>query len=52
MNTLELKFAHKIGDFTLEVEQSLSSNAVTAIYGASGSGKTTLLRVIAVYLSH
>ena len=47
MNTLELKFAHKIGDFTLEVEQSLSSNAVTAIYGASGSGKTTLLRVIA-----
>ena len=47
MSTLELKFAHTIGDFTLEVEQSLSSKAVTAIYGASGSGKTTLLRVIA-----
>jgi len=34
-------------EFTLEVNLSLSSQGITAVYGASGSGKTSLLRCVA-----
>lgn len=35
------------GDFQLELDLSLPTNGVIALFGASGCGKTTLLRVIA-----
>lgn len=34
-------------NFTLAVEQTLSINSITAIFGPSGSGKSTLLNIIA-----
>ena len=36
-----------LSDFTLELDERLSLDGVTAIFGRSGSGKTTLLRAIA-----
>ncbi|MCH7588702.1 MAG: molybdenum ABC transporter ATP-binding protein [Chloroflexi bacterium] len=35
------------GDFVLDVDLSLPSQGITALFGPSGSGKTTLLRSIA-----
>lgn len=34
-------------DFTLEVDESLPANGITALFGPSGCGKTSLLRLIA-----
>ncbi|MFT4636029.1 MAG: molybdate transport system ATP-binding protein [Arenicella sp.] len=45
--SLELKFKLAYGDFNLDIEQTLSSTGVTALYGPSGSGKTSVLRAIA-----
>lgn len=48
MTMLELKLHCRGADgFSLALEESLSLEAVTAIYGPSGSGKTTLLECIA-----
>ncbi len=44
----QLMLTNKInGSFALDVEFSVPSEGVTAIFGESGSGKTTLLRCIA-----
>ena len=45
--SLELRFRIPRGEFTLDVEFSIPSDGVTAIFGPSGCGKTTLLRAVA-----
>ncbi len=45
--TIEARFHVKKGDFTLDVDLSVPSRGITALFGPSGSGKTTLLRAIA-----
>ncbi len=45
--TLDLKLALAYGEFSLEVNQAIPTQGITAIYGPSGSGKTTLLRAVA-----
>jgi molybdate transport system ATP-binding protein len=45
--SIHFKFKIQKGDFCLDVDQSISADGVTAIFGASGCGKTTLLRAIA-----
>jgi molybdate transport system ATP-binding protein len=47
MSTLALHVTLERADFTLEVQQELVLDGITALFGPSGSGKTTLLRVIA-----
>ncbi|MCJ8325127.1 MAG: molybdenum ABC transporter ATP-binding protein [Rhizobiales bacterium] len=44
---LKLKHAQKPNGFSLDIDISLPSHGVSAIFGASGSGKTSLLRCIA-----
>jgi len=44
---LEVKYQINKGDFSSTIDLKLSTNGITAIFGASGSGKTTLLRFIA-----
>ncbi len=45
--TIEARFKITKKDFTLDVDFSIPSKGVTAIFGPSGCGKTTLLRAIA-----
>ncbi len=45
--SIDIKLAFTRADFTLDLDISLSSTSVTAVFGRSGSGKTTLLRCIA-----
>ena len=45
--TVEARFRIERGDFTLDVDLSVSAQGITALFGPSGSGKTTLLRAIA-----
>jgi len=45
--TIEAKFKIKNKNFILDVDFSIPSKGVTAIFGPSGCGKTTLLRAIA-----
>ncbi|MBF0196159.1 MAG: molybdenum ABC transporter ATP-binding protein [Planctomycetes bacterium] len=45
--TIEAKFFIRRDDFTLDVDFSIPSRGVTAIFGPSGCGKTTLLRAMA-----
>jgi len=47
MNSIEARFHLDRKDFTLQVDLSLPSRGVTALFGPSGSGKTTLLRCMA-----
>ncbi|MWJ26920.1 molybdenum ABC transporter ATP-binding protein [Halomonas sp. ZH2S] len=44
---LQARFYVEHGDFTLDVEFSIPSYGVTALFGRSGSGKTTILRCLA-----
>lgn len=44
---IEVRFKLNYPGFTLDVDLSLPSTGVTALFGHSGSGKTTLLRSIA-----
>lgn len=37
----------QLGDFNLDVDESIPDNQTTVVFGASGSGKTTLIRCIA-----
>ncbi len=45
-NVLSLKFSTQFDDFTLSVNQCLSAQGITGVFGHSGSGKSTLLRLI------
>lgn len=47
MNAIQLRYTLARPSFKLNVELTLPSRGVTAIFGHSGSGKTTLLRCIA-----
>ena len=47
MNSIEARFHLDRKNFTLQVDLSLPSRGVTALFGPSGSGKTTLLRCMA-----
>ena len=43
---LEVRARLQLGDFALDVDQSIPLDGVTGLFGPSGSGKSTLLRVI------
>jgi molybdate transport system ATP-binding protein len=45
--TIEARFRFDRGGFVLDVDLSLPSRGITALFGHSGSGKTTLLRCVA-----
>ena len=45
--SIDARFRLDRGDFVLDVDLSIPSRGVTALFGHSGSGKTTLLRCIA-----
>jgi molybdate transport system ATP-binding protein len=47
LNTIDLKLVLALQEFNLDLELSLGSEGIIALYGPSGSGKTTLLRSIA-----
>jgi len=47
MSGVELKYAIRKGDFSLNVDTEIPASGITGIFGESGSGKTTLLRCIA-----
>jgi molybdate transport system ATP-binding protein len=43
---LKLNFTQRLGDLLLEVNETLPSKGITAIFGLSGAGKTSLINVI------
>lgn len=43
---LELDFSQQLGELALEVNTSLPTESITAIFGLSGAGKTSLINVI------
>lgn len=45
--TIEARFQIKKKDFSLDVDLTIPSKGITAIFGHSGCGKTTLLRAMA-----
>jgi molybdate transport system ATP-binding protein len=45
--SIKTRIAIQRGDFSLDVDLTLPSQGVTALFGRSGSGKTTILRAIA-----
>ncbi len=45
--SIDARFRVERGGFVLDVDLSLPSRGVTALFGRSGSGKTTLLRCVA-----
>ncbi len=45
--SIEARFCIDRGDFVLDVELSIPSRGITALFGPSGCGKTTVLRTIA-----
>lgn len=47
VKTIDMRYAHDLGSFRLDVALSLPMRGVTGVYGASGAGKTSLLRCIA-----
>lgn len=47
MSEIQACFKTSFGDFSLDVDITVPSRGVTALFGHSGSGKTTLLRCIA-----
>lgn len=47
MSTLNARFHGPVGSFRLDLEFTIPSRGVTALFGPSGCGKTTLLRCIA-----
>ena len=47
LNQIIAAFRISRDNFTLDVDLSIPSRGVTALFGLSGSGKTTLLRCIA-----
>ncbi|UCG73192.1 MAG: molybdenum ABC transporter ATP-binding protein [Chromatiales bacterium] len=47
MAQLTLDLQATLGDFSLQVDDQLQMDGITALFGPSGSGKSTLLRIIA-----
>ena len=47
MTTLKTNLSLSFEGFSLQVEDSVELDGITALFGSSGAGKTTLLRVIA-----
>ena len=47
MAELALDLQTSLGDFSLQVRDTLQLDGITALFGPSGSGKSTLLRIIA-----
>jgi len=47
MARLAVNLRATLGAFTLEVDDAVEMNGITALFGPSGSGKSTLLRIIA-----
>jgi molybdate transport system ATP-binding protein len=45
--SIQARFQHRYGGFTLDVDLNLPGKGVTALFGPSGCGKTTLLRCMA-----
>ncbi|MDX1538875.1 molybdenum ABC transporter ATP-binding protein [Arsukibacterium sp.] len=45
--TLTVQLSLALGEFSLQLNNSLPLNGITALFGRSGCGKTTLLRAIA-----
>lgn len=45
--SLDVRFTHRLGDFTLDVAFSIAATGVTALFGPSGSGKTATVNAIA-----
>ncbi len=45
--TIDARFRLHRGAFRLDVEFSIPTHGITALFGPSGAGKTTLLRAIA-----
>lgn len=43
---IEIQINHKLGDVTLNVDESIPSSGITAIFGRSGSGKTSLINAV------
>tara|TARA_A100001037_G_scaffold303958_1_gene339329 strand:+ start:143 stop:1219 length:1077 start_codon:yes stop_codon:yes gene_type:complete len=48
---LELKLDKNIGDFKLDINETLDLTKNTALFGPSGSGKSTILRLLAGFES-
>jgi len=47
MKEIKIRYNIRQGDFVLDVDLSIASHGVTALFGPSGCGKTTLLRAMA-----
>ena len=45
--TLDVRYAHRLGDFALDVGFTVEARGVTALFGPSGSGKTATVNAIA-----
>lgn len=45
--SVEINLRHPLADFTLDVQFSIESNSVTALFGPSGAGKSTIINFIA-----
>lgn len=52
MSTLAINVSLELGTFSLEVDERIALDGVTAVFGPSGSGKTTLLRTVAGLETH
>ena len=46
-SAIELRYALRLGGFSLDVDLALPMRGITGVFGPSGAGKTTLLRCIA-----
>lgn len=44
---IEIQLTHKLGGITLDVDVTIPSSGITAIFGRSGSGKTSFINTIA-----
>ncbi|MEX0923931.1 MAG: molybdenum ABC transporter ATP-binding protein [Rhodovibrionaceae bacterium] len=49
--TLDVRFAHSFGGFSLDINFSAESSGITALFGPSGSGKSSTVNAIAGLLS-
>jgi len=45
--SVEVRVAHRLGSFALDVEFAVERPGITALFGASGSGKTTTIDAVA-----
>ncbi len=45
--SIDARFALSLGEFSIDVDTSIASEGVTALFGPSGAGKTSVLRCMA-----